>query len=239
MRGGRKVLVLFVLPSVSDLLFDLANITTVVSLDFEGDNSLNDSIWFQSPVFNTFIKVKVAQSCPTLCDTGDYTVHGILQARRLEWGAFTFSKGSSQPRDRTQVSHTAGKFFTSWATREAQDTGVGSLFLLQRIFLTQESNRSLLHCRQILSQLNYEGSPIFKVKYILKIILCCTMHACCKNIQNVTTMHEEWTFPLNFLFQYCLKHLIILCVFFQTHFSQYSLHIYIQRHKFRHKYIIF
>ena len=113
MRGGRKVLVLFVLPSVSDLLFDLANITTVVSLDFEGDNSLNDSIWFQSPVFNTFIKVKVAQSCPTLCDTGDYTVHGILQARRLEWGAFTFSKGSSQPRDRTQVSHTAGKFFTS------------------------------------------------------------------------------------------------------------------------------
>ena len=50
----------------------------------------------------------------------DYTVHGILQARILEWVAFPFSRGSSQPRDRTQVSHIAGEFFTSWATREAQ-----------------------------------------------------------------------------------------------------------------------
>ena len=46
-----------------------------------------------------------------------YTVHGILQARILEWVAFPFSRGSSQPRDRTQVSHIAGGFFTSWATR--------------------------------------------------------------------------------------------------------------------------
>ena len=113
MRGGRKVLVLFVLPSVSDLLFDLASIPTVVSLDFEGDNSLNDHIWFQSPVFNTFIKVKVTQSCPTLCDTGDYTVHGILQARILEWVVIPFSRGSFESRDRTQVSHIAGGFFTS------------------------------------------------------------------------------------------------------------------------------
>ena len=42
----------------------------------------------------------------------DYTVHGILQARILEWVAFHFSRGSSQPRDRTQVSHIAGGFFT-------------------------------------------------------------------------------------------------------------------------------
>ena len=48
-----------------------------------------------------------------------YTVHGILQARILEWVAFPFSRGSSQPRDQTQVSHIAGGFFTSWATREA------------------------------------------------------------------------------------------------------------------------
>ena len=53
----------------------------------------------------------------TLCDPMDYTVHGILQARILEWVAFLFSRGSSQPRDRTQISHTAGRFFTSWATR--------------------------------------------------------------------------------------------------------------------------
>ena len=64
--------------------------------------------------------VKVAQSCPTLCDSMDYRVHGILQATILEWVAFSFSRGSSQPRDRTQVSHIAGGFFTSWATKEAQ-----------------------------------------------------------------------------------------------------------------------
>ena len=46
-----------------------------------------------------------------------YTVHGILLARILEWIAFPFSRGSSQPRDQTQVSHTVGRFFTSWATR--------------------------------------------------------------------------------------------------------------------------
>ena len=63
--------------------------------------------------------VKVTQLCPTLCHPVDCTVHGILQARILEWVAFPFSRGSSQPRDRTQVSHIAGRFFTSWATKEA------------------------------------------------------------------------------------------------------------------------
>ena len=67
------------------------------------------------------VKVKVAQSCPTLCDLMDYTVHGILQARILEWVALPFSRESSQPRDRTQVSRIAGRFFTSWATRKAQE----------------------------------------------------------------------------------------------------------------------
>ena len=59
------------------------------------------------------MKVKVAQSCPTLCDPMDYTVHEILQTRTLEWVAFPFSRGSSQPRDQTQVSCIAGGFFTS------------------------------------------------------------------------------------------------------------------------------
>ena len=66
-----------------------------------------------------FVKVKVAQSCPTLCDPMDYTVHGVLYARILEWLTFPFSRGSSQPRLQTQVSYIAGRFFTSWATREA------------------------------------------------------------------------------------------------------------------------
>ena len=59
------------------------------------------------------VKVKVAQSCLTLYNPMDYTVHGILQARILEWVAFPFSRGSSQPRDQAQVSHIAGRFFTS------------------------------------------------------------------------------------------------------------------------------
>ena len=54
------------------------------------------------------VKVKVTQSCPTLCDPMNYTVHGILQARILEQVAIPFSRGSSQPRDRTQVSHIPG-----------------------------------------------------------------------------------------------------------------------------------
>ena len=65
--------------------------------------------------------VKVIQSCPTLCDPMDYTIHGIVQARILEWVAVPFSRGSSQPRDRTQVSLIACRFFTSWAAREAQE----------------------------------------------------------------------------------------------------------------------
>ena len=58
---------------------------------------------------------KVTQSCPTLCNPMDYTVHRILQARLLEWVAIPFSRVSSQPRDRSQVSHIADGFFTSWA----------------------------------------------------------------------------------------------------------------------------
>ena len=60
------------------------------------------------------LKVKVAQSCPTLCDPLDCippssSIYGILQARILEWVAISFSRESSQPRDRTQVSHIAGR----------------------------------------------------------------------------------------------------------------------------------
>ena len=68
--------------------------------------------------------MKTLQSCLTLCDPKDYSlssssVHGILQARILEWVTVPFSRGSSQARDQIQVSHIAGRFFTVWATREA------------------------------------------------------------------------------------------------------------------------
>ena len=104
--------------------------------------------------------MNVSLSCPTLCDSMDYTVHGILQARTLEWVAFPFSRGSSQPRDQTQVSCMAGRYFLPAEPQgKPKNTGVGSLSLLQWIFLTQELNWGFLHCRRILYQLSYQRSP--------------------------------------------------------------------------------
>ena len=67
---------------------------------------------------------EVAQLCLTLCNPMDCglpgsSVHGIFQARILEWVSISFARGSSWPRDRTRVSRTAGRLFTIWATREA------------------------------------------------------------------------------------------------------------------------
>ena len=84
----------------------------------------------------------------------DYTVHGILQARILEWVAFPFSRGSSQPRDWTQ-----GGFLLAEPQGKLKNTGVGSRSLLRGIFPTQGLNQVLLHCRQILYQLSHKGSP--------------------------------------------------------------------------------
>ena len=107
--------------------------------------------WVKQKYLFLLREVKVTQLCLTLCNPKECPVHGILQARILEWVAFPFSRGSSQPRDWTQISLITGGFFTSWATREAQ---VGSPSLLQWIFLTQESNRGLLNDRWILHQLS-------------------------------------------------------------------------------------
>ena len=68
---------------------------------------------------------EVAQSCPTLCDPLDcslqgFSIHGFLQARIQEWVTIFFSRGSSQPRDRTQVSCIVGRHFNLWATRKPQ-----------------------------------------------------------------------------------------------------------------------
>ena len=71
-----------------------------------------------------YVLACVTLSCPTLCDPMDCSlqassVHGLLQARILEWVAMPFSRGSSWPRFRTQVYGIAGRFFPVWATREA------------------------------------------------------------------------------------------------------------------------
>ena len=72
------------------------------------------------------VQLKVTQLGPTLRNPMDYTVHGIPQARILEWVAFPFSRLSSQPKDQTQVSHITSGFFTSSRRREAQEYWSGS-----------------------------------------------------------------------------------------------------------------
>ena len=77
------------------------------------------------PLIYRHVCVLVNQSCLTVCDPmdcsppGSSSVHGILQARILEWVAISFSKGSSWPRNWTRISCLVGRFFTIWATREA------------------------------------------------------------------------------------------------------------------------
>ena len=85
-----------------------------IVIEAEVDVFLKFSCFFYDPA-----KMQVTQSCPTLYNPVDYTVYGILQAWMLEWVMFPFSRGFSQPKDQTQVSHTAGRFFTSLATSEA------------------------------------------------------------------------------------------------------------------------
>ena len=77
----------------------------------------------KEPFMRVKVKVLVTQLCLTLCNPMDCSlpvssVHGILQARILEWVAIPFSRASFQARDRTHVYHVAGRFFTVWAIKE-------------------------------------------------------------------------------------------------------------------------
>ena len=114
-------------------------------------------------------KVKVTQSCPTLWDPTDNTVHGILQARILELLVFPFSRGSSKPRDQTQVSHIAGGFFTRWATREAQEYWIE--FLLKR---RKGDSKEFKHANSLL--LDFQPPGLWENKlccYFLWLVLYC------------------------------------------------------------------
>ena len=84
----------------------------------------------------------------------DYTVHGILQARILVPSLGDLSDPGIEPRSPALQADS----LPAEPPGKPKNTGVGSLSLLQRIFLTQESNQGLLHCRQILYQLSYQGS---------------------------------------------------------------------------------
>ena len=104
------------------------------------------------------------------------------------------SRGSSQPGDQIQVSCIAGGFFTDWATRESQEYWSGDLSLLQGIFLTQESNWSLRHCRRILYQLSYQGSYQGRE--------CRHSHACIKCCSSYLPLAGN---IFNFLFKCCVS----------------------------------
>ena len=79
---------------------------------------------------------------------------GILQARILEWVAMSSSRGSSQPGIESRSPVLKADSLPSKPPGKPKNTGVGSLSLLQGIFLTKESNWGLLHCRRILYQLS-------------------------------------------------------------------------------------
>ena len=89
----------------------------------------------------------------------DYTVHGILQVRLLEWVAFPFSRDLPNPGTEPRSPTLQAGSLPAEPQEKLKNTGVGSLSLLQRIFPTQKSNQDLLHCRQILYLLSYQGSP--------------------------------------------------------------------------------
>ena len=96
--------------------------------------------------------VLVAQLCLTLCDPMDFNlpgspIHGILQARILEWVTIPFSRGSSQPRDWTQASRMAGRFFTVWATRKS--------WLICKMGIKRVTQTPQNHCNDLTADMIY------------------------------------------------------------------------------------
>ena len=100
---------------------------------------------------------EVTQSGPTLCDPMDcshlgYSVHGIFQARVLDWVAISFSRGPSWPRDRTRVSRTVGRRFTVWATRERLMTsGFKNCLAILIILQFSQINKKTTHIYSIIN----------------------------------------------------------------------------------------
>ena len=93
----------------------------------------------------------------------DYTAQGILQARILEWVAVPFSRGLSNPEIEPKTSTLQEDSLPAEPPGKPKNTGVGSVSLLQWIFLPPELNQGLLYCRWILYQLTSQASPYFLI----------------------------------------------------------------------------
>ena len=103
------------------------------------------------------VLVLATLSCTTLCDPMDCSlpgssIHGILQARILEWVAIPFYRGSSQPRDGTWVSCIAGRFFTTWATREVLLSKCSLNNCLRQPHCTAFITGKIINCVSLFSQ---------------------------------------------------------------------------------------
>ena len=135
-------------------------------------------------------EVKVIQSHLILCDPKDYRAYGILQARILEWVAFPVSRGSSQPRDQTQVSCIAGGFFTSWDTREAQEYWDGYLIPSP----ANLPNPGIEPGSPALQTLNINPTLPFSVLFIdlLMGLLFITWNRCQKTSSSIFTATGTW-----------------------------------------------
>ena len=118
------IFIIFFLPSVWNKFWKTQEINLRSSLPFSLHLRFH-KLAYSFMCASHFLKWKseVTQSCPTLCNPMDHSppgsIHGIFQVRVLEWVAISFSRGSSQPRDQTQVSRIAGRCFTILATRES------------------------------------------------------------------------------------------------------------------------
>ena len=105
---------------------------------------------------------------PMDCSQPGSSVLGISQVTILEWVVISFSRGIPNPGIKPMSPALQVDSLPTEPTEKPRNTGVGSLSLHQYIFLTQESNQGLLHCRRILYQLSYEGTSY---QILIKVLL--------------------------------------------------------------------
>ena len=128
------------------------------------------------------------------CSTPSSSAHGILQARILEWAVIPFSRGSSWSRDRTWVSHPAGRFFTVWATREAPTFGKiqfiftstyyapGTFFFLTLLILIMMSGDNFWYPHFSDKETDAQKAPRLAWSHILAALVLITMRGTIKRV---------------------------------------------------------